>query len=219
MGGLLYLASTTRPDIAYAVGVLSRFMHNPEEAHWLAAKYVLRYISGTAGMGLCYGAGDALVGSCDADYAGDLMTRRSTSGWCFTWNGAVVSWASKLQPTVSVSTAEAEYLAAAAIIKEALWQRKMLTDLGEAAAPVRVAEDNQACLAMLGNSKGTGRAKHIDVAHHFVRDRVARGEVEFFYLHSAQMVADGLTKPLAAPAFLTFRTRLGEGEATMGLGS
>lgn len=219
VGALLYLATTTRPDISCAVGVLSRFMHNPEESHWRAAKYVLRYLAGTAELGLCYGAGGALVGACDADYAGDVSTRRSTSGWCFTGNGAAVSWASKLQPTVSVSTAEAEYLAAAAATKEALWLQKLLADLGEAADPIRLAEDNQACLAMLGNSEGTGRAKHIDVAHHFVRDRVGRGEVEFFYTPSGEMVADGLAKPLPAPAFVVFRLRLGVGETAKAAGS
>lgn len=92
-------------------------MHDPEEDHWLAAKYVLRYLAGTTNMGLCFEAGGDLVGACDADYAEDLETKRSPSGWCFLWNGAAVWWASKLQSTVSVSTAEAEYLGAAAVTR------------------------------------------------------------------------------------------------------
>jgi len=120
-----------------------------------------------------------------------------------------VSWCSRRQPTVSTSTAEAEYLAAAAATKEALWYRKLLADLGEARTTIAIGEDNQACLAMLTNPEGTGRAKHIDIAHHMVRDRVARGEVSFHYTPTAEMAADGLTKPLPAAAFTTFRSRLG----------
>lgn len=120
VGSLLYLATTTRRDIAYATGVLRRFMHNPEENHSRAMKYVLMYLAWTANMGLCFGSCGDLVAACDADYAGDVQTRRSTSRWCFIWNGTAVSWTSNLQPKVCVSTAEAECLAAAAVTKEAL---------------------------------------------------------------------------------------------------
>lgn len=216
VGGLLSLATTTCPDIAYATGALSGFMHKPDMAHWRDAKYVLRYMSGSARMGLCFRAGGVLVGSCDADCAGNQVKRRWTSGWYFCSNGAVVSWASKLKPTVSVSTAEAEYLAAAAVGREALWQQRLLSDLGEEAAPIRLAEENQAGLAMLRIPERTGRAKHMDVANHFVRNRVARVEVVFFCKPSADMVLDGLTRPLASPAFMTFRDRRRVGEARMG---
>lgn len=113
---------------------------------------------------------------------------------------------------MSVSTAEAEYLAAAAVTKEALWIQNLLLDMDEQVGAIRVAEDNQACLASVGNADGTGGAKHIDVAHVFVRDRVAHGDIVFFYTPSAEMVADGLTKPLPAPTFASFRLGLGIGE-------
>jgi hypothetical protein len=125
VGSLLYLASCTRPDIAQAVGALTRHMAAPNKQHWLAAKAVLRYLAGSAEKGICYQGTDgaSLLGFCDADYAGDQDTRRSTTGFVFLVCGGAISWQSRLQPTVAVSTTEAEYMAAA---KEALWLRHVL---------------------------------------------------------------------------------------------
>jgi len=206
---LLYLSTSTRPDISFAAGLLARFMTQPEEGHWHLAKHVLRYLVGTATFGLRYGTQDGLAGAVDADHGGCLITRRSTTGWVFTLHGAAISWGSKRQPTVSSSTAESEYIAAAAVTREALWLRKLMADLGEPTDVVHVAEDNQACLALIANPESTGRAKHIDMAHHLVRERVAMGEVDFHYTPGRELVADGLTKPLPGPTFTDFRKRLG----------
>jgi hypothetical protein len=120
VGTLLYLASCTRPDISQAVGALSRYMAHPTEQHWRTAKGVLRYLAGTATTGIVFSkGGSALIGFCDADYAGDVDSRRSTTGYVFTLRGGAISWSSKLQPTVAVSTAEAEYMSAASAVKEA----------------------------------------------------------------------------------------------------
>jgi len=209
VGSLLYLSTTTRPDIALAVGILARFMHEPEDTHWRAARMVLRYLSGTATHGLTYIGGGPVTGFVDADYAGDPESRRSTTGWVFLTNGAPISWQSRRQPSVSTSTAEAECIAAAAATKEALWLRKLLADVGEPVNSIRIAEDNTAYLSIINNPEGVGRAKHVDISHHMVRERVLRGEVTFFHLPTADMVADGLTKPLPVPAFTAFRDRLG----------
>jgi len=186
-------------------------MSNPEEQHLTAAKGILRYLAGTVNYGLCYGASEALAGAVDADFGGCPEMRRSTTGWVFTWNGAAISWGSKRQPTVSTSTAEAEYEAAAAATREALWVRKLMVDLGQPAAPIDMAEDNQACISLIANPETTGRAKHIDIAHHMVRERVAMGEVKFTYTPGAEVLADGMTKALPTPAFDTFRSRMGVG--------
>lgn len=209
VGGLLYLSTTTRPDLALAAGKLAQYMRLPEQRHWQAAKGALRYLVGTQKMGLRYGSGGGLVGSVDADYAGCPDTRRSTAGWVYHWNGAAVSWASKREPTVATSTAEAEYIAAAAAVKEALWLRKLQADMGGDAGPIPIAEDNTACLAIAGSTEGTGRAKHIDTAHHLVRERIAMGHVVLYHVASEDMIADGLTKPLAPEPFRTYRTRMG----------
>lgn len=203
VGTLNYLAVCTRPDIAYAVGALSRYLHSPTTVHGQAARTVGRYLKGTADFGISYGSSSTsssngsnikLEGYCDSDYAGDLDTRRSTTGYVFTLNGGPISWQSKRQPTVAVSTAEAEYIAAAAAVKEALWLAKLMADLGYPQMPVPISGDNQAALKLLRNPISSLRSKHIDVVHHFARERVMRGEIQFSYISTADQLADFLTK-------------------------
>ena len=203
VGSLLYLATCSRPDIQYAAGALARHLAAPARQHWEAAKGVLRYLAGTVDVGLVYGGGPAeLVGYCDADFAGDLDRRRSTTGYVFIMHGGAVSWRSRLQPTVAVSTMEAEYMAAAQAVREGLWLRKLQQDLGEPAGAIRIRCDNQGTLKLLKNPVSSQRAKHIDVTHHFVRERVERGEAEFAYCPSTMMLADCLTKALPAQQFV-----------------
>ncbi|KAJ9515742.1 hypothetical protein QJQ45_008622 [Haematococcus lacustris] len=201
VGSLLYLTCCTRPDIAFAVGALARHMSAPTKQHWAAACSVLCYLKGTADQGLLFGGVSGLQGFSDADYAGDKDTARSTTGYIFTLNGGAISWSSRLQPTVAMSTAEAEYMAASSVAKEALWLRKLMRDLQLDASCVHLGCDNQAAIQLLHNPMATSRAKHIDVHHHFVRERISRGEVAFHYCHTSSMLADILTKPLAAVQF------------------
>jgi len=209
VGSLLYLSTTTRPDIAFAVRVLSRFMSCPEKDHMRAAKGVLRYLRGTTRLGVMYGGNEALQGYIDADWAGDIDGRRSTTSFIFTLNGGPISWASKRQLTVATLSAEDEYVAAAMATKEALWLRKLLLALGVDGVAVSREEDNQSCLALVNNPEATGRTKHVDVTCHMVRDYQARGDVAFYFLPSAEMPAEGLTKPLPLPAFTAFRAAVG----------
>ncbi|KAJ9520535.1 hypothetical protein QJQ45_007415 [Haematococcus lacustris] len=201
VGSLLYLTCCTRPDIAFAVGAMARHMSAPTKQHWAAACSVLCYLKGTADQGLLFGGVSGLQGFSDADYAGDKDTARSTTGYIFTLNGGAISWSSRLQPTVAMSTAEAEYMAASSAAKEALWLRKLMRDLQLDASCVHLGCDNQAAIQLLHNPMATSRAKHIDVHHHFVRERISRGEVAFHYCHTSSMLADILTKPLAAVQF------------------
>ncbi|KAJ9516322.1 hypothetical protein QJQ45_001053 [Haematococcus lacustris] len=198
VGSLLYLSCCTRPDIAYAVGALARHMASPTQQHWAAAKTVLSYLKGTASQGLVFGGNDSLQGYCDADYAGDKDTARSTTGYVFTLHGAAISWSSRLQPTVAMSTAEAEYMAASGAVKEAVWLRKLMQHLGLPGSCVNIMCDNQAALQLLNNPMASARSKHISVHHHFARERAARGEVMFTYCSTSEMAADVMTKPLAA---------------------
>ena len=177
-----------------------------------AVKGVLRYLRGTSRLGVMYSGSEALQGYVDADWAGDTDCRRSTTGLIFTLNGRPNSWSSKRQTTVATSTTEAEYVAAAMATKEALWLRKLLLALGADGGAVPMGEDNQSCLALVNNPEATGRTKHVDVAYHMVRDYQARGDVALYFLPSAEMPADGLTKPLPSPAFTAFRAAVGVGE-------
>ena len=120
----------TRPDIAQAVGAVSRYMANPSKEHWSAIKRILRYVKGTSNVALCYGGSDFTVrGYVDSDYAGDLDKSKSTSGYVFTLAGGAVSWVLKLHSIVGTSMTEAEYVAATQASKEAIWLQMLLEEL------------------------------------------------------------------------------------------
>ena len=209
IGSLMYLSVCTRPDIAQAVGALARYMAQPTTAHWQAGKGVLRYLAGTAQLGITYGGHEpGLEAYTDADYAGDIDTRRSTTGYVYVLNGGAISWSSRLQQTVAASTTEAEYMAAAFAIKEGLWLRKLFNDVG-LNTPIIINADNQSAIKLLKNPVFSMRSKHIDVIYHFARERVARGEVTFKYIRTDNMVADALTKPVPTNKFIYCRTGMG----------
>ncbi|KXZ41531.1 hypothetical protein GPECTOR_411g255 [Gonium pectorale] len=211
IGALMYLAVYTRPDIAQGVYRLARYMAKPTKAHWEHAKGILRYLRGTCDLGLVFG-GDGkpvVTAFSDSDWAGDLDTRRSTTGFVFVFNGAAVSWRSRLQPTVAASSVEAEYMAASSATREALWLEQLLAEFGMKASPIRIKTDNQGALSLIKNPVLTERSKHIDIQHHFVRERASRGEVAFEYCPTESMVADTLTKPLGEAKFVPFRRQMG----------
>jgi hypothetical protein len=210
IGSLIYLAVCTRPDIAQAVSALSRYMAKPASTHWTAAKGVLRYLAGTADLGITYRAGDDhLYGFSDADHGGDKDTRRSTTGYAFLLNSGAISWSSKLQPTVAASTTEAEYMATAFAVKEALWLRKLSSEFGLSTAATPIYGDNQSAQKLLKHPVANMRSKHIDVIYHFSRERAERGEVEYIYVHTDDNVADIFTKALKDAKFIKFRSDLG----------
>ena len=209
VGALQYLTNCTRPDIAQAVGRLSRYTAEPRTTHWKAATAVLQYLAGTRNRGIRFDSGVGLVAFSDSDWAGCQDTRRSTTGYVFTMNSGAVAWSSRVQPTVAGSTQEAEYMAAAAAAKEALWLRKILPELGVSVGATTIAVDNQSCKLLLENPLETQRSKHIDIMHHFVRERVQKGELKFKYVPTDENVADILTKPLPKAKFEVFRMGLG----------
>lgn len=203
VGSLLYLSVCTRPDISQAVGALAKYLSCPTVDHWRIAVGVLRYIRGTANYGLWFGGNiddtvskDVLElhGFCDADFAGDLDTRRSTTGYVFTLSGGAISWSSRRQQTVAASTTEAEYMSASAAVKEALWIRTLLNDMGLSTGCIEIFSDNQSAIKLAKNPISSLRSKHIDVHYHFTRERVALKEVVFTYLPTDKMIADVLTK-------------------------
>ena len=202
VGSLLYLSTCTRPDLTQAVGVLSKYMASPTTVHWQVAKGLLRYVASTTTYGIIYTGRNhdapIIEGYCDADYAGDVDTRRSTSGYVFTMAGGAISWGSRRQATVAASTTEAEYIAAATAVKEALWLRQLAADLHVDNASISIKADNQSAIKLLKNPVSSVRSKHIDVAYHFARERVARKEVSFHYVNTEHMIADMLTKPVHA---------------------
>lgn len=214
VGLLMYAMLGTRPDIAYAVSVVSRFSANPTTDHWLAVQRILRYLRGTLDLELAF-SGDLrpLVGYSDADWAGDISTRRSTSGYVFSIGTGPISWSSKRQSTVSLSTCEAEYIGQTQATKEAVWLRNLLAELtymNERDIPTTIIYgDNQGAIALAKNPKFHGRSKHIDIQHHYVREKVEDRTVGLKYIETSKQIADGLTKPLSKVPFLQFRKALG----------
>ena len=212
IGSLMYAMLGTRPDIAFAVSTLSRYMAKPGPEHITAAKQVLRYLKGSINLELTF-RGDlrSLIGYTDADWAGDIDTRRSTSGYLFNIGSGSISWSSKRQPTVSLSSCEAEYQGQTQATKEAMWLRRLLNELVDQGEPnvTIIYGDNQGALALAKNPTQHGRTKHIDIQHHFVREKQAAGEVDLRYVPTAEQLADGLTKALPGEAFRRFRIGLG----------
>ena len=214
IGCLTYLSTSTRPDISTAVNMLSQFMSCPSAVHWVAVKRILRYLKGTSNHGLVYigGNNDTLLGYSDADWAGDVVTRRSTSGYVFQYGRSSISWCSRRQATVAKSSTEAEYVALSIATQEVIWLRRLFTDLGvDVGAPTCVTmifEDNQGAIELSKNPKHN-RTKHIDVSYHFVRERVASKEVDVRYCPTEYNVADIMTKGLSKHVYEKFRNCLG----------
>ncbi|KAH9101333.1 hypothetical protein LEN26_015722, partial [Aphanomyces euteiches] len=186
VGELLYLTTTMRPDIAFSVTLLSRHLNNPEEEHQHISKRVLRYLQGTKDYGIRYTKQDTLDYFIelfiDADYANDATTRRSTSGYFLFLNGCLISWKSKLQNIVALSTSEAEYISMSYGLQEALWLKSLLEELElSIKLPIIVYEDNQSTIKMAENSALQQRTKHIDVRHHFIRDLVREHMIKIEY--------------------------------------
>ncbi|KAG2760539.1 hypothetical protein Pcac1_g27547 [Phytophthora cactorum] len=213
VGCLMYLMVGTRPDLAAAVGVLSQFAADPCPTHWQALKRVFRYIQGTKAHGIEFQGSceDGLQGYSDADWAGDIESRRSTSGYAFMMNGGCISWRSKKQRTVALSSTEAEYMALSEATQEAVWLKVFLCELGEMAndEAVKIYEDNQGSIALAKNPEFHKRTKHIDIRYHFVREKVEDGQVVLQYVSTTDMLADIMTKPIPATQFGVLRNKLG----------
>jgi transposase InsO family protein len=201
MGSLLYLATMTRPDIAYTVNKLAQFTLSPTEQHVSAVKRLFRYVRSTSDLGITYSRiGGGLTGFTDANWAGGNVAqdgRRSTSGYIYMLAGGPVSWSAKRQHTVATSSCEAEYIGQCNAAKEAVWLRLLLSEMGhpqDGATPIHA--DNQSAIALASNPEYHARSKHIDIQYHYVREKVDDQTVTFVYTPTAEMIADGLTKPL-----------------------
>ena len=237
VGSLLWLSLGSRPDIAYAVSQVAKFSSNPGRIHWDAIIRILRYLKGTTHLGLQYKCNtgrtptriitdisttiseplpkststitDVLPEAfSDADYARDTDTRRSVTGFIFFLGGAPISWQSRHQPSVALSTMEAEFMAACAAAQEAVWLRQLLKEFTcSIFNPIIIFEDNKACIDYTKNSTNHPRTKHIDTKYHFIRDLVQQDIIKLEPVKSADNIADIFTKPLATQSFLYLRNK------------
>jgi hypothetical protein len=198
-GCLLYLSKTTRPDISYAVNLLSRYSSNPNTQHWSSVKHLLRYLKGTKSLKLWYlreSSNTEVIGFCDSDLGGDVVDGKSTSGYVFMNQGGAISWASRKQPVVARSTCEAEYLSLSDAVCEAIWF-KYLTDELDTDYEITMFCDNKSAITIADEGNISNRTKHIDRRHHFIQDAIKRNLVQVVHVSSNDQIADCLTKSLA----------------------
>lgn len=201
VGSLMYLATMTRPDISYAVGVLARFNSDPRPSHYKAVKHLFRYLKGTMDYKLVYkqqfNAPEPFIIYSDADHGGNKDNGKSTGGYVSCVGGGAVNWSSKLQPTVSLSTTEAEYIAAVEAGKEVMWMRNILQEFGyPVKKPSSLLIDNLSAISVAKNPEHHGRMKHLDLKHYWLRDAVEAGHMTPVHVPTQEMAADVLTKAL-----------------------
>jgi len=202
IGLLMYLALGTRPDIAFAVNKLTQFTQSPKPTHWTAVKRVFHYLKYTHSNKLTYGGDNDVSNAdfnifCDADWASDASDHKSISGYVITMAGGAVSWSSKKQTSVALSTAEAEYIAATHVAKQVLWQRSLFMELDfDIPTTSTIFTDNQVAISISHHPEFHSRMKHIDITDHFLCDLIAEGTLNTIYVNMCENLADLFTKGL-----------------------
>jgi phosphoribosyl-AMP cyclohydrolase len=215
VGSLMYAMVCTRSDIAHGVGFLSRYMSKPRKEHWTIVNRVFKYLCGTTSYGLCYQGRPGLDrvldihGFVDADWAGDLDRIRSTSGYVFNLFGGEISWMSKRQAVVALSTIEVEYMATTHARKEAIWLQRLCSGNGLVQQAVILDCDSQSAIFLAKKPTYHSKTKHIDVQYHFVRDMVEEKKVLLEKVDTLKNVVDSLTKSMSTQNFSWYRVTMG----------
>lgn len=212
IGCLTYLALASRPDISAAVNFFSKFQSAPTDVHWCHLKRILRYLKGTVTLGLVFHrhGGQPLVGYADADWGNDQDDRRSISGNVLQVYDATVSWMTRKQATVSLSSTEAEYISLSQAACDAIWLKNLLEELGVVFHhPIPLFEDNQSCIRIAEEPRDHKRMKHIDIRYNFIREKIQEGVFRILYKPTSEQVADIFTKALARGPFEMLRNKLG----------
>ena len=218
VGSVLWPVVVSRPDAAYAIGILAQFIQNPGLAHWEALKRVITYLGWTKDYWLTFGGPSKMLveGFCDADWASNKH-RHSISGYSFHFGCGAISWSSKKQYIIALSSTEAEYIAQTHAAKEALWLRSFIDEVrGTGGGPITINCDNQGAIALAKDNKFHSRTKHIDLRYHFIREAVQDKKISVSYVPTDENVSDVLTKALARPKFQRFVKMLGLKAENMG---
>ena len=216
VGSLMFLMVCSRPDISYEVSRVSKFNENPGHDHWIAVKRIFRYLNGSRDMKINYGlkpkhpipnnhgytSFDPFA-FCDSDWAGDLDQRHSTYGYVFVLNGGPVTWTTRTQKSIAMSTTEAEYVALSETARESIWICRLITDLGhQLDGPIMIRSDNQGAIALSKNPELHKRTKHIEIRYHFIRQQIANDSVMVLFTPTNEQPADMLTKSLTSPSLI-----------------
>lgn len=212
VGSLMYLSVGTRPDISHAVAMASRYLEKPTIAHENAVKRIFKYLKNTLNFGILYVSDEKsqIIGYSDADHAGDIETRRSTSGYAFKYSDGIISWTSERQKSVSISTMEAEYIAASEATRELVWLNRLFGEiLAKNVNESILFMDNQSAIRLIKNPEFHKRSKHIDVRYHFIREKYEQNEFVLEYISSKEMIADIFTKAVPKEQFIYLRALTG----------
>ena len=213
---ILSIINTSKYSCEY-VNILSRFLSKPSNEHMQAAKRAFRYLSGTSDMGLVYTSQRVsnmneiiITAYSEADWAGDLDNRKSTTGYVILLNGNIINWNSKKQARVALSTAEAEYMAISAVVQELKWLTYLLNEMKlKVKLPITLFCNNQAAVSISENDVHHNRTKHIDIRHHYIRDEIKNKFVQIKWIQSSHQLADIMTKGLTNSAqFQRLRNQL-----------
>lgn len=212
IGCLMYLAVGTRPDVAFAVSYVSQFLGRPEEQHWSLVKRIMKYLRSSSELGILYRAGEItrrLQIFSDADFASDPVTRRSVSGMVSMYSGGAITWMSRRQQCVSLSTTEAEFVAASEAARETVWLSRLFGEMTSCQDVPILLVDNMSAIKLSKNPELHKRSKHIDVRFRYVRERIHEGDLAIQHVCSDEEAADILTKPISRVKFVRFRSLLG----------
>lgn len=211
VGSLIYLSTKTRPDVSFAVNYESRSVEKPTQEDLTQVKRTMRYLKDTAGLGILYknsGNLDKLTVFSDSDYAGDLKTRRSTTGYICMLNGAPIAWCSRRQPIVALSSTEAEFIAAAEAVKEVIFLKSLIEELLSTKIDIELNVDNTSAIAMIKSGKFNVRSKHIDTRYYFISEKFEEKLFHISHCPTGEQIADCLTKALPHEKFRIFRDAL-----------
>ena len=211
IGSLLYLTLGTRPDIAYAVIMMSQFMVNPSEEHIKKALYIVKYVATNPNGKIIYNGKqkEGFVAYSDADWAGDQISRKSVTDYIIKLAGGPVSWVSRKQKTVALSSTEAEYMSLSDTSRQIIWIESLFQEIGMFLKNIQLGVDNQGAIFLASNPAQEHRSKHIDIHYHYVRGCIEEGKVELVYIPTNEQLADILTKNLSFDKFAQLRSKIG----------
>ena len=214
IGSIMYLMTKTRPDLAYPIGLCARFMAKPGPEHFKALLKIWKYLSNTWNLSLTYQSdSQEVITYCDADWGGDITTRRSTTGYVTLYRGSTISWNSKLQHTVALSSCEAEFMALKEAIKEQLFIQSLLNELQPAIQEKitnnLIYTDSLSAIELAKNPLHHSRTKHIDIQYNFIREKYQQGISKLTYIPTQKQIADGLTKSIDQQKWLRLVNNLG----------
>lgn len=208
IGSLLFLSTASRPDISFGVNLLSRYINNPSSEHVAQVKRIIRYLINTKHLCIKYQGSESLVGYSDSDFAGDMDTRKSTTGYLFMLNGGPISWASQKQPCVALSTTEAEFMAACEATKSLLWLKQFFKEIDIDQNCTTLFMDNQSAIKLIYNPVYHKKTKHIDVKYNFIREKVKQKLIDVKFIKSSEQLADIFTKALPAIKLINIRDQM-----------